>query len=640
MNKKIAVLGNGWYNKGLMDIYRGMKKYAESRGIDLYFFLTYSQFRETKEYNNGEFNIHRLPNFKDFDGVVFVPGSISSMQEVERVRKQLVSDHIPAVSVGMELEGLGFVSCDDYKSMRILCNHILTEHEVGSVAIMAGHRDSDESNMRVKAITDSFSEKGITIDEQNIYYCNWEVSTVKRVTEKFITKKGRLPDIIMCANDYSAMTVCLTLAEAGYSVPEDVLVTGFDNVDTARAFSPSITTLAQPNEKIGYECLELLYEMAETGEVGRRECLCELITGESCGCDDSEQADKARRKLANDSFVQAEDNINFEWVNSNIENTIFKTKKFEELSGVLQNHFQRFHEYEGDGFAVVLEHTYKQNIYSQTAELKSVGFGKSMEVLVGVDDEETFTESSFDPVKLVPRYKDDGRPHTYMFASFHSKNNIFGYIVFRDQMQHMVDRSLYAYVTRMGELFEKYRKTMRLDMVNSELMELSVKDSLTGLYNRLGYENVVKPRFDEIHLLGRKNAILFMDINRMKYINDTFGHMQGDMAIRIVASVISECISNDWMAIRYGGDEFLIIGACDDEQSLQYICERLSSTVAKRGEEMKLPYKLSASAGYMLSTPYDEKSIEEYVSLADEYMYKRKKRTYDEEELNKEQTER
>ena len=639
MKKKIAVLGNGWYNKGLMDIYIGMRKYAECRDIDLYFFLTYSQFRETKEYNSGEFNIHRLPNFKDFDGVVFVPGSISSMQEAERVRKQLVNEKVPAVSLGMELQGLGFVSCDDYTSMRIMCEHILSEHDIGSVAIIAGHKDSDESNMRVKAILDSFTEKGIIVNEQNIYYCNWDISVVKRVTEKFITKKGRLPDIIMCANDYCAMTVCLTLAEAGYSVPEDVLVTGFDNVDTARAFSPSITTLSQPNERIGYDCLDLLYEMAETGEVGRRECLCELVKGESCGCGDLEQADKARRKLANDSFIASENIINFEWVNNSIENTIFKTKKFDELSGALQNHFQRAHDYEGEGFAIVLEHTFRQNIYSKETDLKSVGFGKNMEVLVGVDEGGVYSEQFFDPCKLVPHYEDDGKTHTYMFASLHSKNNIFGYIVFKDQMQHMVDRSLYAYVTRLGEVFEKYRKTMRLDMVNSELMELSVKDSLTGLYNRLGYENVVKPRFDEIHLLGRKNAILFLDINRMKYINDNFGHMQGDMAIRVVASVISECISNDWMAIRYGGDEFLIVGACEDEQSLQYICERLSSTVARRGEEMKLPYKLSASAGYMLSQPYDERTIEEYVSMADEYMYKRKKQTYDE-ELGDEPTER
>ena len=632
MNKKVAILANGWYNKGLMDIYNGMKRYAEKRGIDLYFFLTYSQFRETKEYNRGEFNIHRLPHFQDFDGVVFVPGSISSEQEIERVRKQLVNDNIPSVSIGMELQGMGFVSCDDYKSMKILCNHILSEHDIKSAAVIAGHRDNYESNMRLNAILDSFLEKGIKIDDEDIYYCNWEVSMVKQITEKFITKKGRLPDIIMCANDYSAMTVCLTLAEAGYSVPGDVMVTGFDNVDTARAFSPSITTLAQPNEEMGYECMELLYEMAESGEIGRRECLCELVTGESCGCDDFEWADRARRKLANESFVASEDNIYFEWVNSNIENAFFKTKRFEDLAEVLRNHFQRYHEFEGEGFAVVLEHKYKQNIYSREADLKSVGFGEDMEVLIGVDDEETYSEASFDTVNLVPHYKDDGKTHTYMFTSLHSKNNIFGYIVFRDQMQHMADRSLYAYIMRLGELFEKYRKTMRLDMVNSELMELSVRDSLTGLYNRLGYENVVKPRFDEIHFLGRKNAILFMDINRMKYINDTFGHLQGDMAIRIVASVISECISNDWMAVRYGGDEFLIIGACDDEQSLQYICERLSSTVAKRGEEMKLPYKLSASAGYMLSQPYDEKSIEQYVMLADEYMYKRKKRTYDEED--------
>ena len=66
MKKKIAVIANGWYNRGLSDIMKGITAYTGQRGIDVFLFLTYSTFRDSVEYNDGEFNIHRLPKYDDY----------------------------------------------------------------------------------------------------------------------------------------------------------------------------------------------------------------------------------------------------------------------------------------------------------------------------------------------------------------------------------------------------------------------------------------------------------------------------------------------------------------------------------------------------------------------------------------------
>lgn len=632
MKRKIAIIANGWYNKGLQDLYKGIYRYAEPRSIDVFMFLTYSQFRETNEYNKGEFNVYRLPDYRDFDGVIFVPGSLSSGEEAERIRKELVEANISAVSIGEHLEGLGLVDCDNYDSMKNLCEYLVENCDINSVAFMAGHRENDESNLRLAAAKEVLGKAGIKLDEKNTYYCNWEYSSVCKAAAKLAQKRKMMPDAILCANDYGAMAVCATLEDAGYDVPGDVIVTGFDNVDLSRAYSPSITTLAQPYELMGYGSMELIYEQIETGKVGTRNYSCELIKGESTGFSDEENTVKARKLLAQDNFLAGERNILFEWTNSNIENAFFKAKRVEDLPGTLLSHFLRFNEYEGDGFAVVIDDLYRQNIYNSDINLVRDGFEKNMQVVVGIDGDETYQMESFETRKIIPNYVEDSNSHLYLITSLHSQDNIFGYIVMKDAIGHVVDRSLGTYTSRLGELFEKYRKAMRLDCLNSELLELSVKDSLTGIYNRLGYERVAKAYFNDVHKLGRNCAILFIDLNRMKHINDRFGHLQGDMAIRTVATVITECIPNDWKAIRYGGDEFVIIGACDDEQTLKYICERISSTITKRGEELRLPYKLTASAGYMLSAPGADETLEKYVVLADEYMYKNKKRTYEEEE--------
>ncbi len=628
MKKKIAVIANGWYNRGLTDIMKGITAYTGQRGIDVFLFLTYSTFRESVEYNDGEFNIHRLPDYDDYDGVIFIPDSLSSPKEAERLRSEFVKNRIRAVSVGTPMEGLSYVSCNNYESMRIICEHLAKEHEIKRAAFIAGHRDNAESNERLNGCRDVFEKYGVSLEDKDVFYCNWEYEAVVKAAKRIGSDKRGLPDAIICANDVGAMAVCATLEDMGYSIPKDIKVTGYDNMYLTRAYSPSITTMSQPYEEMGYGSAEAIYEMAESGECVTKNSISKLIIGESCGCAHDGAAVSARKKLAQENFLTAENNIIFERTSIDIENALFRSKSYEELPSVLQEYFRSNHEYERDGFAIVLKHAYAQNIYSDDTDLKEMGYGKSMKVVVALSKNKAYGIDDFEVQKLIPQYKNSKGSHVYVISSLHSRNNIFGYVIMKDVMDHVEDRSLYAYMSRLGESFEKYRKIMRLDQVNTRLRELSVKDSLTGLYNRYGYDSVIKKRYENDLLRSEKDAVIFVDINRLKYINDTFGHLQGDMAIRTIGTVINECIPKEWVAIRYGGDEFLIFGALKEEPNVDYLCERLISTIEKRGEELRLPYKLSASCGHLITDPSGDLTLEQYVETADKYMYENKRRSY------------
>ena len=628
MKKKIAVIANGWYNRGLSDIMKGITAYTGQRGIDVFLFLTYSTFRDSVEYNDGEFNIHRLPKYDDYDGVIFIPDSLSSPREAERLRSEFVDNGVKAVSVGTQVEGLSYVSCNNYESMCVMCRHLAKDHDIKRAAFIAGHKDNAESNERLNGCRDTFDKYGIRLDDRDVFYCNWEYEAVVKAAKKIATDKRGLPDVIVCANDVGAMAVCATLENMGYSIPKDVKVTGYDNVYLTRAFSPSITTMAQPYEEMGYDSALAIYEMAQSDQCVVKNSISKLIIGESCGCAHDEAAVSARKKLAAENFLTSENNIIFERTSIDIENAIFKSKSYEDLSAVLQEYFKANHEYERDGFAIVLKHAYAQNIYSDDTDLKEMGYGRSMKVVVALSKNKAYGIDDFETKDLIPQYKNTKGSHVYVISSLHSRNNIFGYVIMKDVMDHVEDRSLYAYMSRLGESFEKYRKIMRLDQVNARLRELSVKDSLTGLYNRYGYDSVIRKRYINDLSKSERDVIIFIDINRLKYINDTFGHLQGDMAIRTIGTVINECIPKEWVAIRYGGDEFLIFGALKEEPSVDYLCERLTSTIEKRGEELRLPYRLSASCGHLVTDPSSDMTLEQYVETADKYMYENKRRSY------------
>ena len=113
-------------------------------------------------------------------------------------------------------------------------------------------------------------------------------------------------------------------------------------------------------------------------------------------------------------------------------------------------------------------------------------------------------------------------------------------------------------------------------------------------------------------------------------INDRYGHLSGDLAIRLVAKAIRETMPQGWYGIRYGGDEFVMIGEnvfVDDGTILK---NRLCAAVESEAKALMLPFKLTVSVGAVLMDPDKDVTIEEYFSMADTAMYEMKKKIHQE----------
>ena len=120
---------------------------------------------------------------------------------------------------------------------------------------------------------------------------------------------------------------------------------------------------------------------------------------------------------------------------------------------------------------------------------------------------------------------------------------------------------------------------------------------------------------------------MFVDIDSMKLINDRYGHDQGDLAIKTVASSISESITVNSVAVRYGGDEFLvIIPDCDRAKAIS-LKKAVLDTLRHKNSENELSYSLTASIGFVTTDPEKRKNagLKDYVREADTLMYEIKK---------------
>jgi two-component system cell cycle response regulator len=159
-----------------------------------------------------------------------------------------------------------------------------------------------------------------------------------------------------------------------------------------------------------------------------------------------------------------------------------------------------------------------------------------------------------------------------------------------------------------------------------ELRNLSLLDDLTGLYNRRGFFTLAE---QQIRSAERENNGLFFivaDLDRLKEINDTYGHEEGDLAIKDAANILKETFRDADVIGRIGGDEFAIVASEKNPASVKNITGRIENKIDSLGQKTKRRYKLSISIGLAHSSPQTSCSIDKMLAEADKLMYREKKR--------------
>lgn len=153
------------------------------------------------------------------------------------------------------------------------------------------------------------------------------------------------------------------------------------------------------------------------------------------------------------------------------------------------------------------------------------------------------------------------------------------------------------------------------------------RDSLSGLYNRRFMNKHLNARLEKCIKRTKPVAVLFIDVDKFKLINDTYGHACGDLAIQHVANWMSRSIRRDDLAIRLGGDEFLIVLQQVTENEFEKIANRIVSDIPQMPLPAERVLNISLSAGCVYYQPErgDAANANWLIDQADQAMYNVKK---------------
>lgn len=627
--KKIVAVCMAKYNDNdQAEFIRKFDRVCDAFSIKPIVFATSTYFNE--EYDNApEEQIFALMDPSKFDAVVVLSDTFKRPKMLKDLVNRVLRSGTLCISLLAKIDGCVNILFNYKDSFEQVVRHILCEHDVKNVNFIAGMKGNPYSEERLRAFMDVMEEKGLTVENDRIGYGNfWEGPTAE-VMEKFLSS-GKKIDAIICANDFMAMEACRILRERGIRVPEDIIVSGFDGVEIEQYHYPRLTTAYHDTEEMCAVIANIVEDSCSNLPIKEEYYIgCKFREGQSCGCIDPNFFFGEYRELAVKSFMahgrirdmenhleimyeKAPKLANMASLSDVWGDILYLAKRYvhSDLDLLINDDFLM--EDKNLWQTLLPYDPYNRKVY-YTTKMRSIIHYKD-----GLTNDIPFVYSA----ELIPGFNDAvSRPGSLLIVPVSCQGDAIGYIsanIIPDEIDFFMFLVL---VKNIISVIEAHKS--RLDQQN-----LFSTDQLTKLLNRKGFYLHMEKKVSEAKSKKIPIAVISLDLNRLKEINDTFGHKEGDFSLAKISSILTDAVGKRGTATRFGGDEFAaaIVGK-NAARDAAFAIEELKRRLTRFNESHIKPYEISTSIGMVCHVPSDTDTLEKFLNEADNIMYEDKKRS-------------
>ena len=629
--KKIAVVLCGIEYSNQQELVQGMIQYQSEHGGSIHVFQCSGDHLQTGGHKRGAFQIFDLLNPQNYDGIILARETLHEKNMQRRVVERLRESGVPVISVGAKTEGMGCIEFDDYHAMSQMVRHVICEHGVRKLAYIDGPREYSDAAKRAQAYRDVLEEEGISFDSHWFFQGDYSVEAGIYVVSE-LDRMHRIPEAIICANDCMAAGAIMELQNRGYRVPEDIIVTGFDNVPVAKDNSPKITTVDCARKTMGYRACE--YLMTKTAKEIQELCVqipTTQIYSESCGCE-SEGRDDGR-ELKRRLIRQTAKTKDYQKRMNEVFNSFMKSKKVKDFIQPVKEFvpglgtecfYIAFRD--TDAFARRMVRSYGEKEPLQDAAWNEAE-KERYRLPIAYEKGVVSSYGELEPGMLLPKECTADENVVSFVMPIHYQEHFFGYCIIGYCDMVTEADLIKQWMLELGNAVESVLKKQILQNITEKLDRMSAFDGLTGLYNRVGFQIQADKYKMYAKSSGRSLYISFIDIDGLKKVNDTYGHHEGDWLIKTIAECLRKASREEEVCMRFGGDEFIVLGLENvaDGRHLEFEQE-FQNHIRQVNESQKREYPVSASIGSYTIDDVEHTNLQIVIERADMEMYLRKKK--------------
>lgn len=602
---KICAFIGDMYRDYSSELILSIQKCAIERGHRVDVFGNCSVPSENPLHAEGLKKILSLPNYSDYDGIILCSDTLHHAGLNYELLEKLTSatDLPPVVSVRAEESGFYAVVPDNRQIMYDMTKYVISKVKSDDIGFVTGRDDLNDSHERLAGFEEAMEDAGYKFNNDLIFHGNYWTNQGPETADFFIRKDGSLPKAIICSNDYMAIALVDELVLRGYSIPQDTLITGIDNLDASSAHIPSITTSEIPESILGRTAIECLEKINAGEDVD----ICTTVPGrmiyrESTGDDMSARdIDEMHRRL---DAIQR--------------NYYDKTRAFVLLSSDYEDVLS---------YDVCVNYTLENlNSYGLFSRILLCKYCETDRQLVGYcqDGKCIRSDMSFPNDRLFPEEFEDTKPALSIFLPVFYKSEVYGHIAFRlhSDVKYILDEKMEFTMVLLGQTLNRLRLYDKLFEVNN-IKDLYIRDALTGLYNRRGFEQGIANYFADGKPVNYEIAVASIDMDGLKEINDNLGHSAGDEALKGIAHCLESVLKEGEIAARIGGDEFEAVLVLNSPARIGQFIRSFRNAIKKANAENRAEYTLSASIGTCEVSNWG--TLMECMNKADKIMYIEKK---------------
>lgn len=708
---------NGFFNNGAIAC---LIAAAAEHDIHLVFFFG-GYIEKDKDCGESSY-AYTLPDPSVLDALIVFPHNISPFSP-DTLLHTILSHcaEIPIYALFGALPETFSVIPDETPAIEELVRHLAECHPKRKIAILSGpDAPKSISRRRIETIIALLDGYGIPIGSESILTGDFTLESGKQAVKRLLSGEGAMPEMLLCLNDEMAIGAIREFLNNGISVPEDIAIVGFDDIEEGAALPAHLSSISFPV----WEMASALVARVASDLSGTTTYAPEIlrfntrfVQRESCGCTsrfitngpdpaipkapqraavrgDNRKISALRHSLAEVieeciasgnstqfmAFLQQAvtelsrtgdiassyiDLFSTQWTISALRHKEFNTQVFinslfvDAFRFVMQMKTQLYANIHSNDLGTI---NFVQNCSALMTERLSVhetvkiiasnlpllGIERCLMVFLSPNDPNqgelrlSYREGKqpdiperdfllFPISRLIPDGTDSFRMPIAILPLVHA-NTVYGYLAIsmtNNRYEHfwrvqtlvsqIVDSAM------ASDLIENRIRT--LTRTNDALSKLSIIDEFTGLYNRRALYATGRAMYEQARQRGDTCAFIFLDMDGLKKINDTFGHKEGDEAILALSTILKGCFRENDLVVRYGGDEFVVLMVNIKEASLKGAFSRITAQLKAFNGRAVHPWTLSTSWGHVFIEHADtERTFESIIEESDAKLYEEKRK--------------
>lgn len=603
---------------------RALANTARKKDYNLLFFIAFEVIDDESDFNKMNEKVIKFAPIENLDAVIIAYDTFDRPEI-----RQMLEDEIrsratcPVISFREKYKDFLSILSNANDAIVNLVNHLADCHNCKNIMFMAGYPAHYDSNERLEKYKLAMEQKGLPIYENSVFHADMWRFKGEEAFQYFFSDPEHIPDAVICANDYMARALCTVAIDHGLRIPEDLKVTGVDDISEAIEYHPTLTTVSVDIEVMAECAIDLADKLIRKVYVKTPNSVpAKIMYRESCGCNGEEVIETHQQQL-NQYYERVSHLLGQPHNQTMLQIDLDSSDSMEELLDTIQKHIN-----------LVVNH---KSLFICLSGHKNSNNGRifeeditdEVEPVFGYRDGKriNFNTKVFNKSNLLTfEAFDDDKPRTLYFSLLHDSTRCFGFVVSEfESLSDTVDQYYFDWILKLSLAFNKLFIASELRYLLAQTQQKSLTDFMTNISNRRSFDLWMNKNLDEWIKSGQELVFMTIDVDGLKKINDAYGHETGDMAIKMVADIIRKYCPENGHCSRMGGDEFLIVYPASDIKAKK-MASKLERHVEEKSKEEAVKFELEVSIGWYQSALTKESDVERCLSESDSRMYEVKKK--------------